>query len=255
MNNRDRQDQQDLVFGALDAVTAPIQVAKSMVQLVLIILLLIVIGAGYPIYLVCTGQSVTAASVAISGLTLLTVFTFIYAPYYFIFGGMAFAVAFTWGVCAHEDFMYAHNFNGWGLAWLFFGFLAFGVVQRFIRHRLFDPPKPPRDRRSPAERMFDYGDIGQTQLKGSLSEGRGHQCKDCEDAYRVLGVENSADDATVKDAYRDLVKVWHPDRFGDGDMRLKKKAEEQFKAIQKVYEHLQVHRVSECIPQIAADME
>jgi hypothetical protein len=255
MNKQDRQEQQDRVFGALDVVTAPIRLAKSMMQTVLIILLLIVIGLGYPIYLVCTGQSVTAASMAISGLTLLTVFTFFYAPYYFLFGGISLAVAFTWGVCAHEDFMYAHDFNGWGLAWLLFGFLALGVVQRFIRHRVFEPPKPPPDPRSPAERLVDYGDFGRGELEGSPSEERGHGCKECEDAYRVLGVENGADNASVKDAYRDLVRVWHPDRFGGGDMRLKKKAEGQFKAIQKAYEHLQEHRFSECISQFAEDTE
>ncbi len=122
-----------------------------MVQTVLIIVLLIAIGVGYPIYLVCAGQPVTAISLVVSGSTILAVLTFIYAPYYFIFGGMALAAAFIWGVCAHEDFMYAHNFNGWGLAWLFFGFLAFGVVQRFIRHRIFDPPK--RERLSFVEQL------------------------------------------------------------------------------------------------------
>jgi hypothetical protein len=246
MNNHDRQEQQDRVFGALDVATAPIRLAKDMVQTVLIILLLIAIGVAYPIYLACTGQPVSTISLVVSGLTVLAVFTFIYAPYYFIFGGMALAAGFTWGVCAHEDFMYAHNFNGWGLAWLFFSFLALGVVQRFIRHRIFDLPKPPRDRRSPAERIFDYGDFGHAQLKGSLNEGQGHQCKDCEDAYRVLGVENGADNASLKDAYRDLAKVWHPDRFGDGDPRLQMKREEQFKAIQKASEHIQEHLFSEC---------
>jgi hypothetical protein len=46
----------------------------------------------------------------------------------------------------------------------------------------------------------------------------------------------------VKDAYRDLAKVWHPDRFGDGDTRLKKKAEEQFKRIRAAYAHLHEHQ-------------
>lgn len=46
MNNHDRQEQQDRVFGALDLATAPIRAAKSMVQTVLIIVLLIAIGVG-----------------------------------------------------------------------------------------------------------------------------------------------------------------------------------------------------------------
>jgi len=41
-------------------------------------------------------------------------------------------------------------------------------------------------------------------------------------------------------AYRDLTKVWHPDRFDDGDTRLKQKAEEQLKVIKDAYARIQV---------------
>jgi DnaJ-domain-containing protein 1 len=75
-----------------------------------------------------------------------------------------------------------------------------------------------------------------------IAEARACHCKECEDAYHVLGLENGADAASVKSAYRDLAMVWHPDRFGDGDTRLKKKAEEQFSKIHDAYTHLQEHQ-------------
>jgi DnaJ-domain-containing protein 1 len=75
-----------------------------------------------------------------------------------------------------------------------------------------------------------------------IAAARVSDCKECENSYRVLGVENGADAASVKDAYRDLAKVWHPDRFADDDTRLRKKAEEQFKTIHAAYTHLQEHQ-------------
>lgn len=70
----------------------------------------------------------------------------------------------------------------------------------------------------------------------------GCNCAECADSLRILGLEAGADAETIKTAYRDLTKVWHPDRFADGDTRLKKKAEEQFKKIQAAYTHLQEHQ-------------
>lgn len=53
----------------------------------------------------------------------------------------------------------------------------------------------------------------------------------------ILGLEVSASKAEVKEAYRDLVHVWHPDRFGQNP-RLQKKAEEKLKEINAAYEEL-----------------
>lgn len=50
------------------------------------------------------------------------------------------------------------------------------------------------------------------------------------EAYRTLGVEPGADDATVKQAYRQKVKEVHPDTDG-GD-------EETFKRVNRAYERL-----------------
>jgi curved DNA-binding protein CbpA len=55
--------------------------------------------------------------------------------------------------------------------------------------------------------------------------------------YRVLGLEPGTSLEEVKSAYRDLVNVWHPDRFGHNE-RLRSKAEEQLKEINRAYEYL-----------------
>ena len=55
--------------------------------------------------------------------------------------------------------------------------------------------------------------------------------------YELLGVRPGASRQELKAAYRDLTKVWHPDRFAH-DPRLQQKAEEKLKEINEAYEHL-----------------
>ena len=55
--------------------------------------------------------------------------------------------------------------------------------------------------------------------------------------YELLGVPPGASRQELKAAYRDLTKVWHPDRFAH-DPRLQQKAEEKLKEINEAYEHL-----------------
>lgn len=51
-----------------------------------------------------------------------------------------------------------------------------------------------------------------------------------DEAYRILEVRPTASDEEVKAAYRDLTKVWHPDRFAN-DTPMQRKAEEKLKQI------------------------
>lgn len=55
--------------------------------------------------------------------------------------------------------------------------------------------------------------------------------------YQVLEIEPGASQHEIKQAYRDLAKVWHPDRFSD-QPRLQQKAEEKLKRINAAYEFL-----------------
>src|SRR5215210_1808124 len=55
--------------------------------------------------------------------------------------------------------------------------------------------------------------------------------------YDVLGVACGASAQELKAAYRDLAKVWHPDRFTH-DPRLQQKAQEKLKEINEAYAQL-----------------
>jgi DnaJ domain len=55
------------------------------------------------------------------------------------------------------------------------------------------------------------------------------------DSYEVLGVDPFASMDEVKAAYRDLAKVWHPDRFSH-DPRLQEKAQDKLKEINEAFE-------------------
>lgn len=58
-----------------------------------------------------------------------------------------------------------------------------------------------------------------------------------EEYYKVLEIKTNASEQEVKQAYRDLVKVWHPDRFTH-DIKLQKKAEEKLKEINEAYQRI-----------------
>jgi len=55
--------------------------------------------------------------------------------------------------------------------------------------------------------------------------------------YRTLGLEVNSSPEQVKQAYRDLVRVWHPDRFSH-DERLRLIAQEKLREINGAYEVL-----------------
>ena len=58
--------------------------------------------------------------------------------------------------------------------------------------------------------------------------------------YRALDLEPGATPAEVKAAWRELVKVWHPDRFPN-DAKLKAKGAAKLRDINRAYEILEAH--------------
>lgn len=61
--------------------------------------------------------------------------------------------------------------------------------------------------------------------------------EDITDCYRILDLEPGATLAEVKISYRELVKVWHPDRFPN-DPKFQKKGAEKLKQINAAYERI-----------------
>jgi hypothetical protein len=58
--------------------------------------------------------------------------------------------------------------------------------------------------------------------------------------YQMLGLKAGASPGEVRQAYRDMVKVWHPDRFAH-DERLRVMAQDKLKEINGAYESLKAH--------------
>jgi hypothetical protein len=55
-----------------------------------------------------------------------------------------------------------------------------------------------------------------------------------EECFQILGIEPTDSITEIKSAYRDLLFVWHPDRFPD-DPRLQAKAHERLREINEAY--------------------
>jgi hypothetical protein len=72
-------------------------------------------------------------------------------------------------------------------------------------------------------------------------------CDQCLQHARTLGLEASASSLeAIRKAYRDAVKLWHPDRF-EGDPSHLPAAEEHFKQVQVAYRALTEHNRSPVI--------
>jgi len=72
-------------------------------------------------------------------------------------------------------------------------------------------------------------------------------CSNCLDTIEhvcvwlnTLELEPGASQVQIKQAFRDLAKVWHPDRF-NGDDRVKGRAHEKFSQINGAYRLLRKH--------------
>lgn len=66
--------------------------------------------------------------------------------------------------------------------------------------------------------------------------------------YDILEIGAEATESEIKLAYRDLINVWHPDRFS-GNPRLREKAEEKLREYNLAYEKVLAHLSSEDPPE------
>ncbi len=80
--------------------------------------------------------------------------------------------------------------------------------------------------------MVDTCACGDAVTKG------GTRCGRCA-ALRVLGLEYGASDDEIKDTFRVLAKVWHPDRF-ESDKKLRTIAEEKLKELNSAFQLLTI---------------
>ena len=66
--------------------------------------------------------------------------------------------------------------------------------------------------------------------------------KSSDTAYKILELSPKATTAEIKQAYRKMVKKYHPDRLQTKDEALKKGAQEKFRQVQQAYETLKKER-------------
>lgn len=67
------------------------------------------------------------------------------------------------------------------------------------------------------------------------------QCEQCNSHLAVLGLIPPVTFEEIAHAHKDLLQVWHPDRF-EHNQRLRQKAEETLKHIQQAFQELCLHR-------------
>ena len=65
-------------------------------------------------------------------------------------------------------------------------------------------------------------------------------CSTCQTFYVKLGLPVEATQAELKQRYRDLCVVWHPDRF-EHNAKMKDKATKEFQEIQQAFNHISAH--------------
>lgn len=66
--------------------------------------------------------------------------------------------------------------------------------------------------------------------------------KDAGNAYKVLGIDNTASDEEIKKAYRKMAVAHHPDKFATMGEQHQKAANEKFQKIQEAYEIVKKER-------------
>lgn len=76
---------------------------------------------------------------------------------------------------------------------------------------------------------------------GGYSQGGG-RADAATNAYATLGVKPDATNSEVKDAYRALVKKYHPDRYATKSTEEQQQAEQKFKEVQTAYEQIKKSR-------------
>ena len=67
---------------------------------------------------------------------------------------------------------------------------------------------------------------------------------DIKQSFEILELDRGASTDEIKQSYKDIVTVWHPDRFPNNS-RLKQKAEEKLKEVNVAYDTLKSYLSSE----------
>jgi DnaJ domain len=220
----------------LDILTKPLQWFLGGLKVLGFLLLAAAIAIVTPVYHLITTGTASAMEIEIALFVIGLIVLFFAAPWYTVLGGIA--------LLATVFIYFAMNPDGsvpsselvrsvlWGFQLV--GFLWVGA-KRSRRSRDYDTPN--RDERRTGA---TWGRIQTLGLDGIPAPERHHREVAIADRapdwqYRALGLQNGATKTEIKQAYRDLAKIWHPDRFSRNDERLRRKAEAKLKEINEAY--------------------
>jgi DnaJ domain len=227
---------------ALDILTKPLQWFLGGLKVLGFLLLAAVIAIVTPVYHLVTTGTASAMEIEVALFVLGVLILFFSAPWYTVLGGIA--------LLATGFLYFAVNPDGpapsselvrstlWGFQIV--GFLWVGAKRR---RRIGDYRASGReDGRTGTTR----GRVQTLGLDGIPAPERPHREVVMPDRapdwqYRALGLQNGATKTEIKQAYRDLAKIWHPDRLSNDDERLRRKAEAKLKEINEAYAYFDTH--------------
>jgi DnaJ-domain-containing protein 1 len=89
--------------------------------------------------------------------------------------------------------------------------------------------------------LWDEGRPKESTRGENSSTASAHSgCAKCDASFARLNIPIGATPQVIRQKYRDLCNVWHPDRFEHNE-RLRNEATKEFQEIQQAFEHINSH--------------
>jgi energy-coupling factor transporter transmembrane protein EcfT len=245
MNNSEAR-----VFGVLDIITKPLQWLIGGIKALFLLLIVAGVCIIAPIYSCLHGGGFSSFEFALGCYILGFLIMLFGAPIYTtIWCAAIFFSLMWWDINASQSsqlqfIAVAWVYEGVGLCWVGtkIGFKVNERRERRATRKEYRRSETTGGQYRKHNTAFNEATATSEVPEDGSSLSSESCCQECTAAYETLGLENGSTLAEVKDAHRDLVKVWHPDRFsGKQNERLRHKAEDALKRLNYAYGHLRSH--------------
>ncbi len=234
---------QERVYGVLDIVTKPIQWFIGGLQVLGFFLLVAVVAIVTPVYHFLTTGTASSTQIGVALFVLGLVILFFTAPWYTVLGSISlFATMFFYSASQPDTPVPSYEtVRNVLFAFQLVGYLWVAVKQ-CRRNRVYGDSSK-REKRTDRGRVQTSRPRRHSAPKRDHSEAAKPSKAPCR-YYQVLGLQNGASKEEIKQAHRDLVKIWHPDRFGADDARLRCRAEAKLREINEAYAYITANAAS-----------
>lgn len=216
----------------LDIITKPLQFLFGGLRVLAFLLLAAVIAIFTPIYHLLTTGTASAMEIEVALFVIGLIVLFFSAPWFTVLGGTAMLVALFLYFAVHPDGSVPSPELVRGVLW---GFQLVGFVWVGVKRRSSNQAVPRTGTMRGGIQTLGLDGIPAPE-RPVYEEVQFDKAPDWQ--YRALGLHHGATMTEIKQAYRDLAKVWHPDRFSRNDERLQRKAETKLKEINAAYAYL-----------------